>query len=96
MKNKIVVIAECYKYRSHFVIDAMIDIFYQMRDEGYLLNMSWIAWISPTQKRKNIVLSMNYRPIVLTNNFFIFFEGAMREQILELWEENNVKVVSID
>ena len=46
------IIAECYKYGSNFIIDALIDIFCQMKDEGYSPCMSREAWISPTWKGK--------------------------------------------
>ena len=47
------IIAECYKYGSNFTIDALIDIFSQMKEEGYSPNMSRMVWISLIWKAKN-------------------------------------------
>ena len=46
------VIAECYKYGCHFIIDALIDIFSQMEEEGYSPEVSRLAWIGTTWKGK--------------------------------------------
>ena len=44
------VVARCYKYGEEFILDALIDIYNQMRDECYSPQKSREAWISPVWK----------------------------------------------
>ena len=84
------VIAKCYKYGEEFVLDALIDIFNHMRDDGYSPQQAREAWISPIWKGVEKMLAVNYRPIALTNIFSKIFEGVVRENILEHLRKNGV------
>ena len=80
----------CYKNGGEFILDALIDIYNHIRERGYSPQKSREAWISPIWKGINKLLAVNYRPIALTNIFSKFFEGVIREAILEHQKINYV------
>ena len=59
---------KCFKEGGDFMIEALIDIYTQMYEEGYSPQCTRDAWINPSRKGKNKMLPENYRPIALTNH----------------------------
>ena len=74
---------QCIKYGGQFLMDALVDIYSDMWTQGYSPNQMRQAWISPTWKDTDKLLTSSYRPIALTNHLSKIFEGVIREQILD-------------
>ena len=84
---------QCIKYGGRYILEALLDIYNQMIQEGYSPNQMRQAWINPSWKGTDKLLPSSYRPIALTNHFSKIFEGVIREKILEHLKNQNLQEI---